>query len=235
MNTLPRTFAVVPAAGVGRRIGGKIPKQYLPLDGSPILVHTLNRLLIDSRIQLVVVAINPTDTWWPQLTIANHSKILVTTGGTERCHSVLNSLHQLQGIATPHDWILVHDAVRPCLRTADLDRLFQTLINNSIGGILGSPVRDTMKRTEDNNIVQTTVSRANLWHAYTPQMFRYNLLQQSLYQAMQHGQLVTDEAEAMELAGYSPLMVEGHPDNIKITRPEDLAIAEFFITTYPNV
>jgi len=229
VNALPQAFAVIPAAGVGRRMGSQIPKQYLPLAGSTVMEHTLRRFLMYPRIQAIVVAISATDSWWPQCTFANHPQMLIADGGSERCHSVLNALHKLREFAADDAWVLVHDAVRPCLRSEDLDQLFEKLATSSIGGLLGVPVRDTMKRIDANNAVQATVSRTNLWHAYTPQMFRFNLLYQALNQAMQQNLVVTDEAEAIELAGYQPVMVAGHADNLKITRQEDLALAEFFI------
>lgn len=229
MTTQPRIFAVVPAAGVGRRMGSQIPKQYLTLAGCTVIEHTLQCLLNHPRIQSVVVALSATDTWWQNIACANNAKILLATGGIERCHSVLNALAILHDVTADDDWVLIHDAVRPCLSNEDLDKLFISLNEHPIGGLLGIPVRDTMKRTEITGTVINTVPRTNLWHAYTPQMFRFKLLHHALNLALQQGSIVTDETEAMELAGYKPIMVEGHINNLKITRPEDLILAEFFI------
>lgn len=229
MSKQPRVFAVVPAAGVGRRMGSEIPKQYLALAGRMVIEHTLERLTEHPRIQAIVVAVNTTDVWWPNITIAKHSKILQCLGGAERCYSVLNALSILNGIAAPDDWILVHDAVRPCLHNEDLNKLFNIVDKHPIGGLLGMPVRDTMKRTNNTGTIINTISRNNLWHAYTPQIFRFNLLHTALNLTLQQGHIVTDEAEAMELAGFNPIMVEGNMHNIKITRPEDLIVAEFWL------
>lgn len=227
-------FAIVPAAGVGRRMGSPIPKQYLPLRGGMAIDHTLERLLAHPRIKLVVVAINTEDGWWAETKFAHDPRILTVIGGRERCHSVFNALSSLTSMATDQDWILVHDAVRPCLRKIDLDLLFANLDTNPIGGLLAVPVRDTMKRTDIHKLVSATESRANLWHAYTPQMFRYWCLRNALTEVLQQALVVTDESEAVELMGYKPLLVEGHRDNIKITHVEDLALAEFWLAHYQN-
>lgn len=232
MNNLSHVFAIVPAAGIGRRMNSEIPKQYLQIAGRSILEHTLQRLLSHPQIQLICVAISSTDQWWQQLAIAKHPKIIVTNGGMERRHSVLNALLALQEVINANDWVLVHDAVRPCIRSQDIDQLFQTLQYHPVGGLLGVMAKDTMKRADVNNVIQFTVPRASLWHAYTPQMFRYNLLQQALQHAVTQGWTVTDEAEAMERAGHKVQMVEGHADNIKITCPEDIGLAEFFMAQF---
>ncbi|KOR30975.1 2-C-methyl-D-erythritol 4-phosphate cytidylyltransferase [Achromatium sp. WMS2] len=221
-------FAIIPAAGVGQRMGGPIPKQYLNLNGRPVIEHSIERLLDSPHITSIIVAINATDPWWPQTVFANNNKILLAPGGNERCHSVLNALEMLNNLANPMDWVLVHDAVRPCLRHADLDKLITELTPNPVGGLLGIPVRDTMKRAATNNSVIATVPRDKLWHAQTPQMFRFGILKHALKAAIQIQKLVTDEAEAVELAGYQPTLISGHLDNIKITHPEDLELAALF-------
>lgn len=224
-----RHWAVVPAAGVGRRMGSDIPKQYLKLNGRPVIEHTLETLLACPRLDGVYVAVSPEDEWWQDTSIADRPGVVRVDGGAERCHSVLNVLNLLQQNAAPDDWVLVHDAARPCLRMQDLDRLIDQVQDHPVGGLLGVPVRDTMKRTGVGNSISTTVSREGLWHAYTPQMFRLDALRQALEQAITKGLTVTDDASAMELAGATPVMVEGHDDNIKITRPEDLSLAEFYL------
>ncbi len=223
-------WAVIPAAGAGRRMGAALPKQYLDLAGLPVLEHSLRLFLAHPRIHGLAVALDPTDTRWDRLPSARHPTIRRVPGGAERCHSVLNALEALAGQAGEDDWVLVHDAARPCLRREDLDRLIATLEGHPVGGLLGIPVRDTMKAADAHGQVQHTVPREGLWHAFTPQMFRLGVLRRALTQALAAGQLVTDDASAMELAGHSPLLVEGHADNLKITRPEDLPLAHFHLT-----
>lgn len=223
-------WAVVPAAGMGTRMGSDIPKQYLKLGDHTVLEHVISRLGNHPRISGVVVALAQDDPYWPELRPECSAALYTTTGGAERCHSVLNALNALPEEAVADDWVLVHDAARPCLRSADLDLLLDTLVQHPIGGLLGLPVADTMKRTDDEGRVIETVSRENLWRALTPQMFRLGPLRTALQQVLDHGYLVTDEASAMEYCGYRPLMVEGHSDNIKITRPEDLALAELYLS-----
>ncbi|TVR61379.1 MAG: 2-C-methyl-D-erythritol 4-phosphate cytidylyltransferase [Candidatus Competibacteraceae bacterium] len=228
----PRYWAVVPAAGVGQRMGSAIPKQYLPLVGRPVIVHTLETLLRYPPLAGVVVAIGADDGWWPAMAIEiDSAKLLrVVTGGVERGQSVLNGLEALREWASPDDWVLVHDAARPCLSTEDLDRLLAELDADPVGGLLAVPVRDTLKQADAAGRVTTTVDRSRLWHALTPQVFRLGLLRDALRDALARGLTVTDEAAAMEAAGFAPRLVEGRADNVKITRPEDLALAEFYLT-----
>ncbi|MEO5342972.1 MAG: 2-C-methyl-D-erythritol 4-phosphate cytidylyltransferase [Gammaproteobacteria bacterium SHHR-1] len=222
-------WALVPAAGVGRRMGAAIPKQYLPLAGSTVLDLSLQRLLEHPRIQGLYLALSADDEWWPGSRFAADSRVQRVDGGAERCHSVLNALQALSQQAETDAWVLVHDAARPCLRPADLDALIAAAATCPDGALLGLPVRDTMKRSDEQGQIRQTVERNRLWHAFTPQMFRLGPLYQALRQALEQGQLVTDEASAMELAGYRPQLIEGHADNLKITRPEDLALAAFYL------
>ncbi len=222
-------WAVVPASGVGRRMGSEIPKQYLSLGATTVLDQTLQRLLRHDRIQSVFLALSDDDQWWQSSLFCQDERIHRVRGGRERCHSVFNALQALSQQADDDDWVLVHDAARPCLRVADLDRLIEAAVARADGALLGVPVRDTMKRTDGSGQIQQTVDRERLWHAFTPQMFPLKPLYQALEQALSSGLQVTDEASAMELAGYHPLMVEGHRDNIKITHPEDLGLAAFYL------
>jgi len=219
----------VPAAGIGRRVGASVPKQYLKLAGRAVIDHVLHLFLDHPRIAGVAVALDSADPYWPTTALASHADIRRAHGGAERCHSVLNALDVLARDAREDDWVLVHDAARPCLRVADLDRLLDTLRDHPVGGLLGVPVRDTMKAAGEGDRVVRTVPREGLWHAFTPQMFRLGLLRQALRQALDAGRLVTDDASAVELMGLAPLLVEGHADNIKITRPEDLPLAHFYL------
>lgn len=221
-------WAVIPAAGVGSRMQADRPKQYLPLHGKTVLEHTLARFLDHPKIDGVVVALSENDPWWRELAL-QHAKLFTALGGEERCHSVLNALNGLLSQADEKDWVLVHDAARPCLRREDLDHLIDVLQEHPVGGLLGLPVADTMKRSDSSDAVVETVSREHLWRALTPQMFRLGELREALEAALQNGQLVTDDASAMELMGKAPKMVEGHGDNIKITRPQDLALAQLYL------
>ncbi|WP_394293918.1 2-C-methyl-D-erythritol 4-phosphate cytidylyltransferase [Aeromonas rivipollensis] len=215
--------AIVPAAGIGSRMGADCPKQYLTLAGKTILEHTLGCLLSHPAIARVIVALAPHDEWFEQLAVAADPRILRVEGGIERAYSVLNALHVAQG-----KWVLVHDAARPCLCHGDLDKLIATAMACD-GAILGSRVRDTMKRTDGAGNIVATVEREQLWHALTPQMFPAGTLKRALEEGLALGALITDEASAMERAGFTVKMVEGRADNIKVTRPEDLSLAELFL------
>jgi 2-C-methyl-D-erythritol 4-phosphate cytidylyltransferase len=233
--TVLKYWAVVPAAGSGRRMASDIPKQYLPLRGSTVLEYTLNTLFACERIEGVVLALSPDDACWPEIAPRFSDQNLVcVAGGDERCQSVLNAIRHLSGFADMHDWVLVHDAARPCVRVDDVSALIETMADDVCGGVLGVPVADTMKRLGVDGRVEGTIDRQSLWHAQTPQMFRLGLLQSALEQAIAQNSLVTDEAAAMEMAGYRPCMVCGHADNIKITVPSDLALAEFYLQGRPS-
>ncbi|WP_295458035.1 2-C-methyl-D-erythritol 4-phosphate cytidylyltransferase [uncultured Thiodictyon sp.] len=225
----PRFWAVVPAAGVGRRLGATIPKQYLDLAGRPVIDWTLAPFIDDPRISGVWVALGAEDGFWSATAYASHPKVRRVDGGAERCHSVLNALDALAALADGSDWVLVHDAARPCLRRADLDRLMTQLATDPVGGILAVPVRDTMKGADAAGRIATTLDRAAMWHAYTPQMFRLGPLREALRDAIVAGDLVTDDASAMERIGLAPRLIEGHADNLKITRAEDLPLARFYL------
>ncbi len=235
MSLTPSLWAVLPAAGVGRRMGGATPKQYLDLAGRAVIDHALDLFIADPRIQGVVVALGRSDGYWESTAYAAHPKVTRAHGGAERCHSVLNALECLASRAEAADWVLVHDAARPCLRSADLDLLIETLREDPVGGLLGIPVRDTMKRagaqdrSGKQDRVGETLDRSALWHAFTPQMFRLGPLCAALRDALTAQDLVTDDASAMERVGQAPRLVEGHADNIKITRADDLLLARFYL------
>ena len=224
-------WAILPAAGVGSRMQADRPKQYLSLKGRFLLDHTLDCILSYPKIGKAVVVLSESDPYWPESEHAHHPDILRAVGGNERCHSVLNGLHALEGVADERDWVAVHDIARPCLRHSDLDLLFAGLGNS--GAILASPTRDTMKRgmrQADGSVsIEHTVEREQLWHALTPQVFRYRELREALEKALNDGFEVTDEASAIEHAGGKPRLIAGRADNIKVTRPEDLALAELFL------
>lgn len=230
MNKKQNIRVIIPAAGVGRRMGTDTPKQYLLLNEKTVIEHTLDVLNTHDAISEIVVAVSKEDEYWSGLNIDLSKPLHIVSGGKERCDSVLNGLKFLENKAGANDWVLVHDAARPCLRNEDLTLLLEELQEHEVGGILAVPVRDTMKRSiENTNIIKETVDRENLWHALTPQMFRFGLLKNALESALNNNEVITDEASAVELAGYQPILVEGHADNLKITRPEDLALAAFFL------
>ncbi|MGA9855997.1 MAG: 2-C-methyl-D-erythritol 4-phosphate cytidylyltransferase [Gammaproteobacteria bacterium] len=225
MNT--RFWAIIPAAGTGTRMGGDIPKQYLPLAGRTVIEHVLDVFLAHPRIAGISVAIAETDTYWRQYLLRSRGKPLrIAKGGVQRARSVSNLLQSLRQELNQQDWVLVHDAVRPCLQASDLDRLMETLRQDPVGGILATPLIDTVKSVDPELRISATPERQNLWRAFTPQMFRYGLLLGALDAALKRGEMPSDEAAAMESAGHPVRVVEGRSDNIKITRPEDLALAE---------
>jgi len=222
-------WTLVPAAGKGSRMGGGPPKQYRLLAGKPILEWSLERAAAHPRVAGVVVALAAADRHWGALSPRLEVPIRTVTGGAERCHSVLAALEHLAGAAAPGAWVLVHDAARPCLRPADLAALITQATAHPVGGLLAVPARDTMKRRAGDGTVAETVDRRELWHALTPQLFRLGALRDAITAALAAGIAVTDEAQAMELAGARPLLVPGHADNIKVTEPLDAVLAEAFL------
>ncbi len=226
-------WAIVPAAGSGQRLGSEIPKQYLPIQGRAVIVHTLAKLLAHPGLQQLVVVVAENDSYWVQArNDLVTTKLTTVTGGRERHHSVYQGLLALQSQAAPDDWVLVHDAVRPCVSRQDIDRLIAQVRHHPVGGLLGVRVRDTLKRADPDGVIMTTVARDGMWQAYTPQLFRYGLLMQGLQLAIAGNQPVLDESSAIELLGWQPVMVEGAADNIKITYPEDLARAQHYLTSF---
>lgn len=253
-------WAILPAAGVGSRMLADRPKQYLDMTvkgvRKTVIEHTLDKLLGYPSIDKIAVIVSSEDAYWPKISIARgydqHDRIIVVDGGNERCYSVLNGLLSVQKIEKLNNtcdeiWVAVHDVARPCITYSDLDKLFLAVKHHSEGALLAAPVRDTMKRgamlgnnspisneNSKNNdvVVDHTVDREQLWHALTPQMFPLSSLLNNLQMALNDGFEVTDESSAMEHAGARPLLVSGRSDNLKITRPEDLALAEFYLNTY---
>lgn len=246
-------WAVVPAAGIGRRMGAEKPKQYLKLLNKTVIEHSLAPFCDHPLIAGIVVAIAEDDPHWQTLAMSRHPKISCVQGGAERCHSVLNGLNHLAARAAEDDWVLAHDAARPCVKSADLDLLIAAVKNHAVGGLLAAPLSDTVKRAEQGGVsgeglppaeglaptegsapaatyeVQTTVNRDGLWRALTPQMFRLSTLRESLAAVVAKGGVATDEAQAMESQGLKPRIVPAGAHNIKIARPEDLALAEFHL------
>jgi 2-C-methyl-D-erythritol 4-phosphate cytidylyltransferase len=224
-----RCWGVIPAAGIGARMAADLPKQYLPLHGSTVLEHSLAALLSSERIESVVVAVHPDDGRPARMACLRDPRVKLTHGGATRCDSVLAALAALAEIASPEDWVLVHDAARPCVSPENIEALMKTVMANNVGGILAQAMVDTVKRAAKNGQVAETLDRDGLWCAQTPQMFRLGLLQSAIEDALAAGLAVTDEASAMEIAGHPVLLLAGSPSNLKITVPEDLALAEYYL------
>ena len=224
---MPKVFAIVPAAGHGTRIGDPVPKQYLLLAGQPMMYHSIHALAAVSRIERIFVVLSPEDRHWDSHDWSRvQSKVeTVRAGGAHRPESVLNALKALDGRVANDDWVLVHDAARPCIGTELVQQFLDEMGEDPIGGLLGMPVADTLKRTEEGQRVVDTVSRVSLWRAQTPQMFRYEMLRRGLERKPD----ATDEAQAIEALGHAPRMVEGENLNIKVTFAEDLQLAEMIL------
>lgn len=221
-------WCVVPAAGRGMRVGGPVPKQYMPLAGRPLIERTLDQLAAHPLIAGLVVVLAVDDERWSGIDRNWGKPLLAATGGAERCDSVLAGLRALPPEVRADDFVLVHDAARPCVRHADITTLIERG-GEVDGGLLGAPLRDTLKRADDASRSQVTEPRDHRWRAFTPQMFRRAQLSAALQAAIDAGITVSDEAMAMERAGFAPLLVEGAEDNIKVTTATDFALAEFLL------
>ncbi len=226
---MSRLFAIVPAAGLGARIGDAVPKQYIPIGGRPMVYHAVSALAAVARIERVFVVLSPQDRHWR----LNEEHWLewgervetVRAGGAHRPDTVLNAILALDGRITADDWVLVHDAARPCLRAGLVERFLDEMDDDPVGGLLAMPLSDTLKSADETQRVAATIPRLNLWRAQTPQMFRYALLRQGLEKRPD----ATDEAQAIEALSRAPRLVEGENGNIKVTFAEDLALAEMIL------
>lgn len=231
MTPTARCVALVPAAGSGARMGSAQPKQYLALCGQALLLHTLAALLASPALQQVAVVLSPEDGWFDALTLPLDPRLVVLRcGGASRAETVRNGLLALP--QAEDDWVLVHDAARPCLQAADTARLIAALQDDPVGGLLALPVADTLKRADAAGRVAATVPREQLWRAQTPQMFRYGLLLRAL--STEAGAQITDEASAIERLGLAPRLVLGSERNIKVTYPHDLALAARWLEENPR-
>lgn len=226
MTEVVRRWAVVPAAGRGERFGGRVPKQYAKLLGRPVVSWSVAALLAERSIARVIVVLEKGDRRWRAVPEAGDPRVSTCTGGARREHSVMNALAALAGVARERDWVIVHDAARPCLRRHDLRSLLDATRDDAVGGLLGVPVSDTLKRLGTGARCRQTVSRDGLWRALTPQAFRYGLLVRALALCIERGRIVTDEASAVEALGLRPLLVRGHADNVKVTEAADRGLAE---------
>ena len=219
-----RIFALVPAAGQGTRMGDALPKQYVPLAGRPMMFHSVETLASVPRIVSVIVILAPMDRHWGEHDwSAFPDKIeAMFAGGRRRSDTVLNALKLLESRVKKDDWVLVHDAARPCLSKALVEQFLDELESDPIGGLLAIPLADTLKNADENQRVAKTIPRARLWRAQTPQMFRYDLLRRAIEKVPD----ATDESQAIEAVGFAPRLVQGENTNFKITFAEDLPIAE---------
>ncbi len=226
-----RRFVLIPAAGTGSRVAATLPKQYLPLGGQPLLTRTLAVFCQRADIEGIYVVVAPDDTHYTRAVGVLDKVEVLRRGGASRAETVKNGLDALAGIARIDDWVLVHDAARPCLTQADLDRLMREVGEDPVGGLLALPVADTLKRADTAARVHETVPRAGLWAAQTPQMFRYGLLRQAL--AKPGALYTTDESQAIEAFGLAPKLVLGNPRNLKVTYAEDLVLADRLLERNP--
>jgi 2-C-methyl-D-erythritol 4-phosphate cytidylyltransferase len=225
-------YALIPAAGAGTRMGGEMPKQYLPLNSIPLIAHALIVLAREPRIAKLFVAISPDDAWWDNYEWQGWEDRLqvLRCGGATRADTVLNGLEAMAEWCAADDWVLVHDAARPCLPAASLSRLLDEVSDDAVGGLLAVPVADTLKRAvagaASGARAEATVPRAGLWQAQTPQMFRHGQLSEALRAA---GNDMTDEASAIEQLGLRPKLVESDSRNLKVTYPQDLRLASLIL------
>jgi 2-C-methyl-D-erythritol 4-phosphate cytidylyltransferase len=228
---MSKFFAVIPAAGSGSRMGNSLPKQYLPLAGRPMIYHAVHTLCISPEITSVFVILSPEDREWSKHDWSEFSSKLIVfnCGGETRAMSILNGLKAAseESFIDNDDWVMVHDAARPCLSEELLKKLLDELSDDAVGGLLAVPLSDTLKRGGTNNRVQKTEPRKNLWQAQTPQMFRYKLLLDALCKP--DSLIMTDDASAVEALGSCPKLVLGDVSNIKITYPKDLVLAELIL------
>ena len=224
-----QAWLVIPAAGMGQRMQTCVPKQYLKVCGKTILEHTLSVFDQFPNFKQIVLVISPSDIYWKKLHIKTNTKLSTTKGGQQRFDSVLNGLTSIKDQAQDDDWVFVHDAARPCVSVDDITSLFEQLAENTVGGLLAKPVSDTLKLVNAENNCEKTIDRSNLWHALTPQVFRFKLLFDALTKAKSYAHKITDEASAVELYGASPKIVQGEASNIKVTMPDDLAMVEMIL------
>jgi 2-C-methyl-D-erythritol 4-phosphate cytidylyltransferase len=230
MTAAVRRWAVVPAAGRGERFGGRTPKQYRLIEGRAVLSWSIRALLAERSIRRVIVAVSADDRGFERLPEARDPRVRSCLGGARREQSVANALEALAGEARNADWVLVHDAARPCLRREDLRRLLAAVAADPVGGLLATPVADTLKRGRRGHVV-ATVEREELWRAMTPQAFRFGVLRRAIRLCRERKRPVTDEASAIEALGLRPRLVPARGDNLKITVPEDLALAGAILRT----
>lgn len=221
-------WVIIPAAGSGTRFNQTIPKQYLKIHGKSLLTYTIENFLANPLIHKIFLPLSH-DSLFDTLSVADHPKIQKIAGGETRMLSVKNALDALKEFAAATDWVLVHDAVRPCLHPDDLTTLIDTLKDDEVGGILGNPICDTVKSVSGGTITRT-IDRTLLWHATTPQMFRYGILMDAINYCLSSETQVTDEASAIEQLGYNPKMVTAAHPNPKLTHERDQSYIAMLLT-----
>ena len=227
----PNYWVIVPAAGTGQRFGAELAKQFHSIGHRLVADHTLGRLLEIPKVKKILVPCDTRSEYWAQVSATQDSRVELIEGGAERVHSVLKGLHALGNLAASDDWVLVHDMARPCVTSADINKLINQLDGHQVGGILATPISDTLKQVSSKkaatqNSIEKTLDRSDYRGAQTPQMFRYGLLIRALETMLQGQQMPTDEASAIEFIGEQAMIIEGRRDNIKITHREDLIIAQ---------
>lgn len=229
-NQFNKVWAILPAAGIGARMGSDIPKQYLSIGSQTILEHSLSNFLKHPAIHKVIVAIHPDDQHWANLKVSSHEKIITVNGGYERVDSVQNALNKISDLGGDNDWVMVHDAARPCLSSIHIDNLIKAKETSPDGVILAIPSFDTVKVTNDQQTIKKTIPRETIWLAQTPQFFSVEVLSGAIEKSLAGGLLITDEASAMEAQGYHPALVIGSKRNIKVTEQEDLILASISLS-----
>ncbi len=229
MNRDPSCWAVIPAAGTSERMGSAVPKQYLKINDMTMLEHSVNSLLSEPRILGISVVVDLQQSLHANLPNLKDPRVSFVQGGAARSDSVLAGLTALLRVADKQDWVLVHDAARPCVKANEISLLIDTVSHSGIGGILAHKITDTVKKTDDDGFVTHTIERENLWRALTPQMFPLGLLQDALSAATAENISITDEAAAMERVGHVVQLVDGLATNIKVTLPSDFEFAKIFL------
>lgn len=224
-----KIFVIIPAAGLGQRMQSCLPKQYMKILGKTVLEHSIAPFLVDQQVTKVILVLSSEDKYWRKLNLSIDCDVCCVSAGQARYDSVMAGLVQLVAFAKANDWVVVHDAVRPCLRKSDWLSLVDELRGHAIGGLLATPVRDTLKLATATQTTEKTVSRINLWRALTPQMYRFGVLYQTMLASKNQVDQITDEASALELQGYQSKLVQGSQDNIKITLPGDLEFAQLIL------
>jgi 2-C-methyl-D-erythritol 4-phosphate cytidylyltransferase len=227
-------WAIIPAAGSGQRSGSEVPKQYRELLGKPMIEYAMDVLAQHPDVVGLVLALASDDVRWNGVSHWRGKPLRTCIGGAQRSMSVLAGIKALADLPAQDSWALVHDAARPCLRAEDLHRLIESACAHPVGGLLAGRMKDTVKRADNDAQVTGTIDRTVLWRAYTPQLFPMRSLERALQHAHQEQAGITDESSAMERLGLSPLLVEGADDNIKVTLPEDFAMAEAILAARSN-
>ena len=228
-DSVPAIWVVIANGGVGSRFGSTGPKQYALAAGKTIFEWSLGQFTQRADLKGIVIASHVNDPYLAEQSGLDDSRIVLVDGGSTRAHSVLNALKALQGRAAQNEWVLVHDVARPLVAQSDIDALIASCITYQEGGILASPVPDTLKRVDSDRRISATVIRECIWSAQTPQCFQFGVLLKAIEDAQSTGIKITDESSAMEIQGYPVRVVEGSRDNIKVTFPEDLAFVTWVL------